>query len=100
MRVQIVDNVKENKEMNYKDVLRATEKTWKSEARRHMEAGADFVVINLGEQDFKDCIALAQEFDYTCIFEDRGEDREILLNNYPAVLPKQLGFTHRSKVPP
>ena len=84
--------------MKYKDVLRATDKQWKQDARKLIESGVDFVVINLDEDSYKFCKALAQEFNYICVIEDKGKDLEIILNNFPAKLPEKFGFTHRKNL--
>ena len=42
---------------HYKDVISAKDKAWKSEARKLMENGIEFLVIHLTREDF-------QEFDY------------------------------------
>jgi len=81
--------------MNYRDVLRASDKEWQAEAREFLEKGHQFVVIKITVDVYRDCIALAQEFDYSCVVEDQGEDRELVLASYPDTLPQKLGFVPR-----
>ena len=77
--------------MKYQEVINAKDRVWKSEARSLMESGTKFVIVHLAAIDIRDCIALAQEFDYTCIHED-----EPARQFYPMIQPKKLGFVHRS----
>jgi hypothetical protein len=49
---------------HYKDVISAKDKAWKSEARKLMENGIEFLVIHLTREDFQDSKFLRQEFDY------------------------------------
>jgi hypothetical protein len=76
--------------MNYEDVVRAKENTWQSDARKLIENGTEFVVIDVTREQFRDCIALAQEFDYTCFHEDKP-----IVEDYPDILPSKIGFAKR-----
>jgi len=77
--------------MNYKDVISAEDRMWKSEARKLMENGSEFVVIHVAPEQIRDCKAWVQEFDYTLLIEDRP----FVVQDYPDVLPSKLGFVKR-----
>ena len=76
---------------NYKEVISAKNKTWKSEARMLLEGNCEFLVIDLQQADFRDCKALAQEFDFDCLHQD-----ESVVQEYPDKLPSKIGFVKRS----
>jgi hypothetical protein len=76
----------------YKDVLNAENETWQAEATTLLDKGIQFAVANIPIQRIRDCIALAQEYDFTCLVEDK----EITNDNFPQVQPKILGFVHRN----
>jgi hypothetical protein len=76
--------------MNYKEVLNAELTGWKREARKLIEEGAHFVVINLSRPDVKHLTSLAQEFDFTCMHLDKSH-----MQYYPEVQPTKLGLVHR-----
>lgn len=82
----------------YSEVLRASDPDWKNQARKLFENGKDFVIVGVSDLTRNDCVALSQEFDYTTIFEDQGEEGEIILENFPLVQPKTLGFVPRKKI--
>jgi hypothetical protein len=76
---------------NYKEVVSAKNKTWKSEIRQLMENGTEFLVIDLKQEDFLDCKAYGQEFDYECLHQDKS-----VINEYPRKMPAQIGFIKRT----
>lgn len=76
---------------SYKEVVSAKNKTWKSEVRKLLENGIEFVVIHLMQEDFRDCKAVAQEFDYECIHEDEPQRGQ-----YPKIKPSKIGFIKRT----
>ena len=79
--------------MKYDEAISARNSTWKPEARKLIEAGDRFVIVHLAPKDIRDCEALAQEFDYTCLHED-----EPVRKFYPEVMPSKLGFVRRTSV--
>ena len=83
---------------DYKEAISTKDVTWKSDARKFMESGAEFVVVHLSGNDYRDCIALAQEFDYDCLLEDKSPLLESIVENYPEKLPTQLGFVKRGSM--
>ena len=83
---------------DYKDVITAKNTTWKSEARNLMASGVEFVVVHIAPADYRDCMALAQEFDYDCCLEDKSPAREVIIENHPHELPTQLGFVKRGSL--
>jgi hypothetical protein len=83
---------------DYKESISANNSTWKAEARRLMESGAEFVVVHLRAEDFPSCKGLAQEFDYDLSLEDKYPRREEMSQEYPAKLPPQLGFVKRGSL--
>ena len=74
----------------YKEIIRATDKTWKSEARKLMENGIEFIVVDLTQEDFSFARALRQEFDYVGLHEDKSIDVE-----NPDKNPTKIGFVKR-----
>ena len=74
----------------YKEIISAKDKTWKSEARKLMENGVEFVVIHLTQEDFGAARALRQEFDYVGLHEDKSIDVE-----NPDKNPSKIGFVKR-----
>jgi hypothetical protein len=84
--------------VNYKDVISANDEAWKVDARKLLEKGDQFVVINLTQQAYHDCIALSQEFDYKSLIEEQGEQKEFVQLNFPDVLPRKLGLVPRNAV--
>ena len=76
--------------MDYEDALSAKNPDWKSEARKLIVKGVSFVAVDVAPDQFKDCQALAQEFDYVAFHEDKE-----VAHQYPAVLPRKVGFAHR-----
>ena len=86
--------------MSYKylDVIDASKETnWRAQVKAHLDKGQQVVVFNLKATDMDSCKAFAQEHDFTCTVEDKGEYLEILKANYPDVQPEILGFVHRDK---
>jgi hypothetical protein len=81
--------------MNYVDVLKADEKQWQSAARKLIEKGLEFVVVHVSPGQFNDCKALAQEFDYKNLHEDKS-----VLEYYPEILPSIIGFAKRDSLRP
>lgn len=82
----------------YLDVIDASkESNWRPQVKAYLDKGQQVVVFNLKAHETRDCKALAQEHDFTCIVEDKGEYLEILKANYPDVQPEILGFVHRDK---
>jgi hypothetical protein len=81
--------------MNYKDVISAKNRIWKVETRHFMESGSEFVVLHLSPEDWPDCKALAQEFDYDCLLEDKTPIRESIIREFPNKLPSTIGFVKR-----
>jgi hypothetical protein len=79
--------------MDYVDVLKADEKQWQSQARKLIEKGLEFVVIHVSPEQFNDCRALAQEFDYTTLHEDKP-----VIEDYPEILPSKIGFAKRTSL--
>lgn len=77
---------------HYKEVISAKNKSWKSEARKLLESDFEFLVIHLQQEDFRDCKALAQEFDYDGLHED-----EPVVKEYPDKLPGKIGFVKRTR---
>lgn len=77
---------------NYKEVISAESKTWKSEVRKLLESNCEFLVIHLQQADFRDCKALAQEFDYDQLHEEKS-----VADEYPAVKPSKIGFVKRTR---
>jgi hypothetical protein len=77
---------------HYKDVISAKNRTWKSEARKLLESNSEFLVIHLQQEDFRDCKALAQEFDYDQLHEEAS-----VADKYPAIKPSQIGFVKRTR---
>jgi hypothetical protein len=78
--------------MNYKEVIRATDPRWKSDLRGFLTKGVEVVVIDVAPEQFSDCKAFAQEFDYTTYHEDRA-----VLAEYPDKLPSKIGFGKRRR---
>jgi hypothetical protein len=87
-KVKIV-NQKFNYE-RYKEIIDAKNKTWKSEARKLMENGIEFIVVHLSQEDFSAARALRQEFDYVGLHEDKSIDVE-----NPDRNPSKIGFVKR-----
>jgi hypothetical protein len=75
----------------YKEAISAKNNKWKQEVRKLLENGSEFVVIHLKQEDFRDCKAIAQEFDYECIHED-----EPARGQYPKIKPSKIGFIKRT----
>lgn len=76
----------------YKEIISAENKTWKSEARKLMENGIEFIVVHLSQEDFSAARALRQEFDYVGLHEDKDIDVE-----NPDRNPSKIGFVKRNK---
>jgi hypothetical protein len=72
---------------NYKEIVSAKNKAWKSEIRKLMENGSEFLVIHLKTEDFLACKAYGQEFDYECLHQD-----EPIISEYPKKKPTKIGF--------
>ena len=83
---------------DYKDVISANDKAWRSEARRLLVRKVEFVVVHLKPEDFSDCRGLAQEFDYDCCLEDASPWREEIISEFPVKLPTAIGFVKRSSL--
>jgi hypothetical protein len=79
--------------MNYQDVISARETAWQSDVRKLICQGLEFVVVHVAPKQFNDCQALAQEFDYTTLHEDRS-----VIADYPEVLPTIVGFAKRTSI--
>ena len=74
----------------YKEIISAKDKTWKSEARKLMENGIEFIVVDLAREDFNFARALRQELDYVGLHEDKSIDVE-----NPDRNPSKIGFVKR-----
>ena len=97
VRVQIVKDAKEAGKIRqlhyrqYKDVINAENKTWKSEARKLMENGVEFLVVHLSREDFNDSKFLRQEFDYVGLYEDKLDEKAT------EIYSSSVGFVKRKK---
>ena len=79
--------------MEYNEVFSADDGAWMAEARKLLEKGLRFVVIDLDQRAYRECVALAQEFDYTCLVEEQGEQREFVIADFPHLLPKSSALS-------
>lgn len=78
--------------ITYKDVISAKECTWQSDARKLIDKGFEFVIIHVAPEQFNDCKALAQEFDYATFHEDKS-----VIEEYPDILPSKIGFAKKTR---
>jgi hypothetical protein len=76
----------------YEEILDANRPNWIAELKGFLDKGKQVAVVNIPMSAMRDCIAFAQEHDFTCIVEDK----ELELGNYPQEQPKILGFVHRN----
>jgi hypothetical protein len=82
---------------DYQDSISAKNASWKSDARRLMESGVEFVVVHLESEDIPMCRGLAQEFEYDCCLEDKSPalDETAPQKRYT---PTALGFVKRGSI--
>lgn len=75
----------------YDIVLDARKDAFLAEATALLDKGAQFAVAHLTRSQMRDCMALAQEYDFTC----KVLDPAVTDANFPEVTPEYLGFVHR-----
>ena len=79
----------------YYEILDAKDPQWLAELKGFIDKGKQVAVLHITPSQIRDCYAYAQEHDFTCVVEDKGDYRELVIQNYPEVLPTILGFVHR-----
>ena len=85
--------------MSYKyvDVIDANQPNWMALVKAFLDKEQQVVVYHLKPSQMNDCKGLAQEHDFTCAVEDKGEFLQEIIQKYPDVQPEILGFVHRDK---
>jgi len=85
--------------MSYKyvDSIDANQPNWTAQLKAFLDKGQQVIVFNLKPSQMDSCKAFAQEHDFTCTVEDKGESLKTVVDNYPDVQPEILGFVHREK---
>jgi hypothetical protein len=79
----------------YHEILDANDPKWLAELKTLIDKGKQVAVVHITPSQIRDCYAYAQEHDFTCVVENQEEYRELVIQNYPEVLPTILGFVHR-----
>lgn len=80
---------------DYKEAISAKNENWRSEARDLMKSGVEFVIVHLTPEDYRDCGALAKEFDYSECLEDDSRIPQGRPENNHLRSPTRIGFVKR-----
>jgi hypothetical protein len=79
----------------YCEIVDANDPKWLAELKGCIDKGKQVAVVHITPSQIRDCYAYAQEHDFTSVVEDKGDYRELVIQDYPEILPSILGFVHR-----
>jgi hypothetical protein len=63
----------------YEFIFDAHASSWKATLKSFFDEGKGIAIVGVEPKDIRDCVAIAQEHDFTCVIEDK----EITPDNYP-----------------